>query len=153
METEKIFHLRGKLPLVSCLVTQQKKLAYLTWEGNGKTSIQNKNPTGYPLPHTTQSEVYLHYQVGAVCLPASYIQEAHFLAWNHGREHDDPHLLPVLLTGLQHAFSKSTCSWIKGFFWAIARNCHYFLRVLNRLFEIGSCYGLARTCTMEHFLS
>lgn len=72
------------------------------------TSIQNKNPTGYPFPHTAQSEVYIHAQVGAVCVPASSMQEAHFLPWDHGREHNDPHLLPVPLAGFQHG--KSTCS-------------------------------------------
>lgn len=72
-------YLRGKLPLVACIVTWQKKLAYLTQEGNGKTSIQNKNPTGYPFPQTTPSEVYLRYQVGAVCVPVCYMQEA--ISW------------------------------------------------------------------------
>lgn len=70
--TEKM-HLIGKLPLVACWLMQEKKLAYLTWERNGKTSIQNKNPTGNPLPQTTRSEMYLQYGTGLcmyVCMHA-----------------------------------------------------------------------------------
>lgn len=51
-----------------CLLIDTAEETRLSDMRKGKTSTQNKFPAGNPLPQTAQSEMYLHYRTGCLCV-------------------------------------------------------------------------------------